>query len=241
MPRFFLPAPPPDGWVTVEGEDAQHISRSLRMKVGDELLFCDGQGTDYRCALTALSPSLVTAQVLERFDCQSEPALKLHLYQALPKADKLEWIIQKAVELGASSITPVLTSRCISRPQKDQLDKKLARWNKIAQEAAKQSGRGILPPVHPLLSWEEALAQASAQGPSILCYEGGGAPLGTFVQPGTSALSLFVGAEGGFSPDEVALAKQYHCSPATLGPRILRCETAPLCAISILMYLSDHP
>ena len=148
MPRFFVP--PFSGEETaVTGEDGRHIARSLRMKVGEPLTLCDGVGTDYQCEITGFSGEKVWVRVLERAPSQSEPSIKVTVYQGIPKGDKMDAIVQKAVELGACEIVPVAMRRCVSRPDEKSAAKKTARWQKIADEAAKQSGRGILPQVLP--------------------------------------------------------------------------------------------
>ena len=172
---------------------------------------------------------------------QSEPDVRVHLYQAMPKADKMETIIQKAVELGAASITPVMTRRCVSRPDAKSMDKKLVRYNRIALEAAKQCGRGVVPPVLPLLELPQALEQMQRTGCPILFYENATAPAKQVIAKARESgkeleIAVLIGAEGGFDEDEVALAMERGCHILSLGKRILRCETAPLAALTILMY-----
>lgn len=237
MPRFFID-PPSSFPVTLAGEDARHISRSLRMTVGEELILCDGQGTDYQCAIESIGPDTVTARLLSSGPSKGEPSLFVTLYQGLPKSDKMELIVQKAVELGVSRIVPMLTSRCISRPDGKAASKKQDRWQKIAFEAAKQCGRGRIPEVAPLIPLTEAARGHDAI--SILFYEGGGAPLSSLSIPQTGRASIFIGPEGGFDASEVELLQQRGVIPATLGPRILRTETAPLAALSVLMFLSGN-
>lgn len=238
MPRFFVPEPVTDQ-VVFDGEDAHHIARSLRMKSGEELTLCDGKGFDYRCVIESVGERVVL-RVLEQTPTHSEPDVQLHLYQALPKGTKLEWIIQKSVELGVASITPVLTSRCIVRSTYDAFEKKRQRYQKIANEAAKQSGRGILPQVKPLLTYRQAVEEVSTEELAILFYECGGSSVRELATPQTKKISFFVGSEGGFSLDEVELAKSKGVSLAGLGPRILRCETAPLCALSLFLYATQN-
>ena len=158
MPRFFTQDITETGGC-ITGEDAKHIAKVLRMKVGDELTVCDTKGRDYDCMIEEIGAGEVRLKVLSVAPSQSEPDVRVHLYQAMPKADKMETIIQKAVELGAASITPVMTRRCVSRPDAKSMDKKLVRYNRIALEAAKQCGRGVVPPVLPLLELPQALEQ----------------------------------------------------------------------------------
>ncbi|MCI8554387.1 MAG: 16S rRNA (uracil(1498)-N(3))-methyltransferase [Clostridiales bacterium] len=252
MPRFFLDlallatAAPVQGEqatparVPVTGADARHIRGALRMRCGDRLTLCDGAGNDYFCEITGFGEELVELRVLYRTPTVCEPTVKITLYQGLPKADKMEWIIQKAVELGVSRIVPVETARCVARLSGRE-EKKQARWQRIADEAAGQCGRGMLPPVHSPLDWRRALEDMTAAGlPSIVCYEGGGEPLSALVTPQTRGLSLFIGPEGGFEPEEVEALKERGARAATLGKRILRCETAPLAALAALMTLTGN-
>lgn len=239
MPRFFT-GPIEGQTYTIVGEDASHIAKSLRMAPGEALTLCDGQGFDYRCEIRGLSSGSVQVEVLEKHPNQSEPSVRFTLYQGLPKSDKMDLIVQKAVELGISSIVPMQTSRCVSRPDAKSMEKKRQRWQKIALEAAKQSGRGSIPQVLPLTDFSRALEQAAQDELCLFFYEGGGAPLRTLASPSLSRCSLLVGPEGGFAPEEVALAQSAGAQQATLGPRILRTETAPLAALSALLYATGN-
>ena len=240
MPRFFTQDITEAGGC-ITGEDAKHIAKVLRMKVGDELTVCDTKGRDYDCMIEEIGAGEVRLKVLSVAPSQSEPDVRVHLYQAMPKADKMETIIQKAVELGAASITPVMTRRCVSRPDAKSMDKKLVRYNRIALEAAKQCGRGVVPPVLPLLELPQALEQMQRTGCPILFYENATAPAKQVIAKAMERgkepeIAVLIGAEGGFDEDEVALAMEYGCHVLSLGKRILRCETAPLAALNILMY-----
>ncbi len=222
----------------ITGENANHISRSLRMKKGEELTICDSAGIRHDCTIESIDSDAVTVRVESSYPCENEPDTNVVLYQALPKGDKTEFIIQKAVELGASKIVPVLTSRCISRPDEKSMKKKLERWNKIALAASMQSRRGNPIEVMPLMTFEEAAKQAGDT--AVICYELGGSPLGELPQLKRRNISLFIGSEGGFEKDEVELILKNGGSAATLGNRILRAETAPLAALSIIMYLTGN-
>ena len=240
MPRFFTQDITEAGGC-ITGEDAKHIAKVLRMKVGDELTVCDTKGRDYDCMIEEIGAGEVRLKVLSVAPSQSEPDVHVHLYQAMPKADKMETIIQKAVELGAASITPVMTRRCVSRPDAKSMDKKLVRYNRIALEAAKQCGRGVVPPVLPLLELPQALEQMQRTGCPILFYENATAPAKQVIAKARESgkeleIAVLIGAEGGFDEDEVALAMERGCHILSLGKRILRCETAPLAALTILMY-----
>ncbi len=240
MPRFFIDDTPAVGDATViEGADARHIAGALRMTIGEALTLCDGKGTDFACTITGVERESVTLRVETATPTTAEPSLAVTLYMGLPKGDKMELIIQKAVELGVTAIVPVATARCIVKLDGKDAAKKQARWQKIANEAAGQSGRGILPVVETPITWKQALARFEQEN-TLLCYEGGGAPIGQLVSPADTAVSLVVGPEGGFDPAEVEAVTAVGGRVATLGPRILRCETAPLAAIAVLMEKSGN-
>lgn len=235
MPRFFTQTISQQSG-TITGDDAKHIARVLRMKVGDPLTVCDTKGYDYECMIEALDDHQVQLKVLDMLPSQSEPTVKVHLYQAMPKADKLELIVQKAVELGVDAITPVMTRRCVSKPDQKSMAKKLERYNRIALEAAKQSGRGKVPQVLPMLELPAALAQMQQADCAILFYENATAPARQVIQQAGKEIAVLIGAEGGFDEEEVLQAQQAGCQVLSLGKRILRCETAPLAALSIIMF-----
>lgn len=236
MPRFFLEKMNTEAPV-ITGNDARHIGFSLRMKPGEILTVCAG-GTDYKCSIDKITEDAVFLHILESRLCAAEPSIELTLYQAVPKLDKLETIIQKSVELGASRIVPVLTRRCISRPK--DFAKKLERLNKIALEAAKQSGRGIIPEVMPIIDFKTAVSQMSETDCPIMLYEEGGVRFSELNTEGKKSFSLLIGSEGGFDPEEAEYAKNAGINTVWLGERILRCETAPLTAISILMFITKN-
>lgn len=239
MPRFFIP-PTEEKTVRIQGDDASHITRSLRMQVGDAIVLSDGQGFDYSGTLSSLGQGFVDVSILEKAENQTEPQVKITLYQALPKGDKLSFIVEKTVELGGVEIVPVLTSRCISRPNPKSMERKIQRYQKTAEEAAKQSDRGMIPRVAPLLSFSEALEQAKAHDLSLLFYELETTPLREILTPDriehTQSIGVFIGSEGGFSPKEVDEAEKAGLVSASLGARILRAETAPIAALSALFY-----
>ena len=239
MPRFFVEHADPEQ-IIITGEDANHIGRALRMRTGEELTVC-AQGMDYRCEITRITESEVFLRPLTITPCAAEPTVSVTLYQAVPKQDKLAEIVQKAVELGACRIVPVLTSRCVARPSKNDFEKKRQRLQKIAVSAAKQSGRGIIPEVAPLLSWKEALQDMQQQDISVMLYEEeGGVRFGEVPLEGKHSIALFIGSEGGISEEEAQQAVNAGLHRVWLGSRILRCETAPTAAISILMYLTKN-
>lgn len=239
MPRFFVECGDPDE-IVITGEDARHIGRSLRMRTGELLTVC-AQGVDYACEITRITDSEVFLHPLHAAPCAAEPTVQITLYQAVPKQDKLAEIVQKSVELGVTRIVPVLTSRCVARPAKQDFEKKRDRLRKIALSAAKQSGRGIIPEVAPLHTWQEALDSMQAQELSVMLYEEqGGVRFGEVPLAGAQRIGLFIGSEGGISEEEAAQAVAAGIHRVWLGKRILRCETAPTAAISVLMYLTGN-
>ena len=239
MPRFFVPDLSGDV-LTLSGEDGRHAAKSLRCRVGEELELCDGGGAECLCAVAAVEGDTLTLRVVERRPSRGELPCRVSLYQGLPKGDKLELIVQKAVELGAAEIVPVLTQRCVSRPDSRAVEKKRERLQKIALEAAKQSGRGVIPQVAPLLDFPAALAEMARAACPLFFYEGGGEPLGKALSARPGSIALMVGPEGGFDPAEAQAARNAGLRVCTLGPRILRCETAPLYALSAIGYVYEN-
>ena len=217
-------------------ETARHISKSLRMKQGEALTLVTPQKEQLDCVITAVSADSVEVEITSRKPCENEPDVEITLYQALPKGDKMEYIIQKCVELGITRIVPVISARCISRPDEKSLAKKQVRWQKIAKEAASQSRRGIIPKLEPAVSFKEAVKQCSQNEQNIIFYELGGESVKTLIKNKPESIGIFIGSEGGFEQAEVELAEQNGAKAATLGKRILRAETAPLAALSIIMY-----
>lgn len=240
MPRFFVtPDAVADGRVSVVDGDAYHIARSLRMAVGDEITVCDGTGREYLCRLARIRDEVCDADILEEKASSSESPTEITLYMAYPKSDKLELIIQKAVELGAVRIVPFESSRCIKRPKAEKIEKQTARLARIAEEAAKQCGRARLPGVTEPISFRAMLEAAGQASLSLFCYEGQGARSLREVlnEAGTpESISVIVGSEGGFSPEEAEAAISAGLTAVNLGPRILRCETAPMYALSAISY-----
>lgn len=238
MPRFFVePTAIADGLITIAGDDARHIARSLRMAVGDEVTACDGGGTDYLCRLSKIRDEECTAEILSKSESRAEPRHKITLYMAYPKGDKLETVVQKAVELGAHKILPFESERCIKRPAPEKAEKQTARLQRIADEAAKQCGRGILPTVGTPVSFATMLSEIKSHTLTLFCYEKESAVTIRFAIEGaadTSDIGVIVGAEGGFSEREAAAITAEGAKCVTLGPRILRCETAPDYALSVI-------
>lgn len=240
MPRFFLSAPDSEsGYFDISGDSAHHISFSLRMRCGEHITVCDGEGNDYECVIRNMDGQTVRAEILEKRPTVTEPPVRIRLYQSVPKGDKFDYIVQKAVELGISEIVPVYSSRCIVKPDAKSEEKRLARLGKIAEEAAKQCGRGIIPHVLPYMRYTDAIK--TVEGPSFLCYEDERSYslkeyLGEFAGKGEKKLNFFVGPEGGYAKDEVDLALQNGIPSAKLGNRILRSETASGFVLSCIAY-----
>lgn len=235
MPRFFIDTPP-QGMVFLDGETGTHITRSLRMKPGETLTLCAGDGLDHQCTITECTPQGAWVRVDDTAPSKGEPAVQVTVCQCLPKGDKLETITQKAVELGAVAIWPILSSRCISRPDAKASAKKQQRLQKIALEAAQQSERGIVPPVLETSPLKEALRTAADQGTILFCYEKGTVSFRSAISGDETRYFVFVGPEGGFSEEEAELAHSFGANMLTLGNRILRTETAPLAALAAICY-----
>lgn len=233
MVRFFVQPEELAGKVAaLSGENAQH-AKVLRLREGERVLLCDGQGRE---ALCQVLPS-GKMEVLERRESQSEAAVQVSVYLAYPKADKMEHVIQKATELGAYEIVAFPSARCVSRPEEKALKKKQERWQKIAQSAAEQSGRGRIPQVLTLPSLADALRRGAEADKALLFYENEQAhTLKAALAGSYRTVALLTGPEGGLEEREVAQAAAAGFQVCTLGRRILRCETAPLCALSAVMY-----
>ena len=236
MVRFFVTSEElAQDEVNLTAENAQH-AKVLRLKPGEQVLICDGEGNEAICQV--ISSEEWTLRVRERRASLSEAAVKVSVYMAFPKADKLEHVIQKATELGAYEIVAFPSARCVSRPDEKSLKKKLERWQKIAASAAEQSGRGRIPEVLVLKSASEALSRAARADKALLFYEHEEALTLKMALSGGGyrTVSLLTGPEGGLEEAEVAQAREAGLQVCTLGRRILRCETAPLCALSAVMY-----
>ena len=224
----------------IEGEDARHISKSLRMKVGESLTLCTLDGRRHECEITAFSTDSVTVKVLSSTICEQEPSVKITLFMALTKGDKMDDIVQKSVELGVYEIVPVLTARCISRPDEKQIKKKVQRWQKISDNAASQSRRGIIPQVKDMMTLKEASDICNSFDKAIVFYECGGEKLRDIIDEDIKTLAMFVGSEGGFEESEIDILKANGVTPTTLGTRILRAQTAPIAGITAVMYQTKN-
>ena len=242
MTRFFVtPEELAPEFLVLTGENAQH-AKVLRLKNGEDVLVCDGQGNECLCTISDVSPGQISLVVKKRLESETEARVCASVYMAFSKGDKFEHVIQKATELGAYEIVAFPSNRCVSRPDDKSLKKKLERWQKIAASAAEQSGRGRIPEVLVLGSYKEALSRAAQCDKAILFYENERATtLRMALEAGAyNSISLLTGPEGGLEEKEVAQAMEAGLQVCTLGRRILRCETAPLCALSAVMYASGE-
>ncbi|MBR1482387.1 MAG: 16S rRNA (uracil(1498)-N(3))-methyltransferase [Ruminococcus sp.] len=221
------------------GDAAKHI-RVLRLREGEPLTIVTPSGEQCEAVLTGSAADAASARIVSRRPCENEPDVFVTLYQALPKGDKMDFIVQKCVELGVSRIVPMLTARCVSRPDAKALTKKRDRWQKIALQAAMQSRRGIIPTVEDCVSFAQATEAAQANDRNLFFYEMGGASVRTLLTGKPKTVGMFIGSEGGFEEAEAARAIAQGAQAATLGKRILRAETAPLAALSIIMYQTDN-
>lgn len=242
MVRFFVSSEELNqNFLVLTGDNAAH-AKVLRLKAGEKVLVCDGQGQECLCTVSDIASGQVSLVVDSRTASETEASVKVSVYMAFPKSDKLEHVIQKATELGGYEIVAFPSSRCVSRPDEKSLAKKLDRWQKIAASAAEQSGRGRIPKVRVLQSYDAALTEARQADRAILFYENERATTLRMVleEKPFGSISLLTGPEGGLEEKEVEKAKAAGLQICTLGRRILRCETAPLCALSAVMYAAGE-
>ncbi len=227
--------------IIITGSDVNHIRNVLRMKPGEEIAVSNGtDGREYRCGIESFTEDEVICSLRFVKEDGVELPSRIHLFQGLPKADKMELIVQKAVELGAYEVIPVAARRCVVRLDEKKAASRISRWQGIAEAAAKQSRRGIIPQVHPVMNMREAVAYAHTMEVKLIPYElaenmGHTKEVLEAVKPGTD-IAVFIGPEGGFEQEEIELAMAAGIEPVTLGRRILRTETAGLTVLSWLMY-----
>ena len=240
MAWFFTKDPITSEHYTITGEDASHIARSLRMKAGEELTLCTEDGRRHDCVIESVEKDAIKVRVLSSTVCEQEPTAEIHLFVALLKGDKFDDVVQKAVELGAVSVTPFLSARCISRPDEKAMQKKIARWQKIADNAASQSRRGMIPIIHPCADISELPKILSGYDQAIVLYECGGRPLKELIGQKDKSIALITGTEGGFEEEEIKRLEEAGVKVATLGRRILRAQTAPVAALCAAMLLTGN-
>lgn len=238
MPHRYFTTDIADGSAYLNGADAHHLAVVLRAKAGDDVTVCDGLGTDYACRVRLAGKERVEMDIISSHPSESEPHTAVTLYVDYPKQDKLETIIQKATELGAVRVVPFFSRYCVAAPKNEE--KKNVRYQRVALEAAKQSGRGRVPEVTMPLSFDEMLRDAAACDTVLFCDEAGGAPLHSRLKDTAHSVAIVTGSEGGFSREEAEKAAAAGFLPVGLGPRILRCETAPLAALSVVMALTGN-
>ena len=228
-------------------EDAGHISRVLRLNIGDKIIVFNGIGGEFHCVLSEVDKSECIATIEEIHECASEPKLKVTLFQGIPKREKMEWIIQKCTELGVSEIYPVITKFTVVKfaNEKDKIAK-AERWQKIALEASKQCGRGVVPIVHLPIPFDESVKKASQLDSAIMPYEvlalDKKKDFRTCLANNTNCenMGIIIGPEGGFCESEAKLANANGIDLAGLGARILRTETAAIAALAIVMYENEE-
>ncbi|MDF2839255.1 MAG: hypothetical protein K0Q99_26 [Clostridia bacterium] len=229
--------------IYIDGEDVQHISRVLRLKEGDKIVVCDQQGMDYSVAIESISKHTVKTRIIEKENSKGEPSIEVVLYQGIPKSTKMDLIIQKCTEMGITRIVPVITARTVVRleSEKDEI-KKVARWTKIGEEAAKQSARGIVPQIDMPMNLEQALQDSKQLDLVLIPYEWEEKVSVKSALKGKEpkGIGFFVGPEGGFDTFEIDKAKQNNLVPVTLGNRIMRTETAGLAMLTCIMYEYDQ-
>lgn len=246
MQHFFVTPEQVEGeYIRITGTDVNHIRNVLRMKKKEQLEISDGNNLKYLCEIESMENSEVRARILKRYETDTEPAADIILFQGLPKSDKMEWIVQKAVELGVHEIVPVATKRAVVKLDEKKARKKTERWQAISESAAKQAGRGIVPEVKNVMSYDEALSYAAGLTHVLIPYE-----LAQGMEETKKRFSeirkketvgIFIGPEGGFEKEEVQKAmEKAGAKPVTLGKRILRTETAGLAVLSVLMYLLEE-
>lgn len=247
MQRFFVEPYQVDEerhCIHIAGSDVNHIKNVLRMKNGEELWISNGEGREYHCKIEAYAEAEVLLHILYVQEPDYELPNRIYLFQGLPKADKMELIIQKAVELGAYQVIPVETKRCVVKLDTKKAEKKVTRWQQIAESAAKQSKRMLVPKIHSVMSYREALIYAQELDICLIPYELAKGMKATkelldTIAPGQS-VGIFIGPEGGFEEEEVDAAVAAGAKPITLGRRILRTETAGLAILSVLMFQLEN-
>lgn len=246
MQRFFVtPDQVGEDKIRIQGSDVNHMKNVLRMRPGEEVMVSDGNNRQYRCRVEDYPDGEAVLAILEAGLVDTELPSRIYLFQGLPKQEKMELIVQKAVELGVCQVIPVQTRRCVVKLDAKKAAKKVQRWQQIAESAAKQAGRGYIPVVSEVMTFQEALAFSEALDIRLIPYELADGMEGTRkildgIRPGQS-VGIFIGPEGGFEKEEVSRAVEAGTMPITLGKRILRTETAGIAVLSILMYRLEKP
>lgn len=249
MPHRYFTTEVSNGTAILRGKDAHHLSRVMRAKTGETVILCDGKAIEYTATITGFGEDTVEFAVEEGYPSTAEPDIEVTLYAGYPKQDKLEDIIRHGVELGCSHFVPFFSRYCVAAPKKEE--QKNARYNKISVEAAKQCGRGILPEVKmPLKNFNEVCKEFDQYDLVLFFYECGGDPLRILLEEAQASLpccnterlkiAVITGSEGGFAAEEAEAAAKAGAKTVGLGPRILRCETAPLAVLASVMTLTGN-
>lgn len=240
MPRFFVEQNQIiEDKIEINGQDVRHIRDVLRLDYNALIEVCNGRGTDYDCIIEEINKESIVARILNEKISKSEPKTKVILFQSLIKGDKIEWVIQKSIEIGVNEIIPMQTTFCVSKMDKSKkADAKVKRWNKIAQSAAKQSGRGIIPTVHNPITFTKALELCKEMDLALIAYEKEDQQNLKTQLKGLEGktIGVLIGPEGGFSKEEVLKAEEAGIKAITLGARILRSETASISLVSNILY-----
>ena len=245
MQHFFVDASQvSEETIRIEGSDVNHMKNVLRMRIGEEVTVSDGQGKEYLCQVLDFEEEQVQLKIVETKASDAELPSKIYLFQGLPKSDKMELIIQKAVELGVAEIVPMATKRAVVKLDAKKAAKKVQRWNEIAKSAAKQSKRGMIPEVKSVMSFKEAVEYGKSMDMLLIPYEDAEGIVHSrqVVESvkGKKSLGIYIGPEGGFPEEEVSLAMEAGAEPITLGHRILRTETAGMALLSVLMFMLEE-
>ena len=243
MPKFFVKQSNiKDGHIIIDGSDLNHIKNVFRFSIGDNLTLSDGNGMDYYVEILEQNSKYINSRIINRYPTNSEPCVNVTLYQGIPKSTKMDFIIQKTVELGVHEVVPVLCDRTVVKFSTDKdVKKKVERWQKIASEASKQCGRGIIPNVRDVITLKEAVDESIKFDLSIIPYEKEKINmLKNAIERNAKNVSVFIGPEGGFTTQEVEMSIKNNIVPVTLGNRILRAETASIYTMSVIMYELDQ-
>ncbi len=243
MPKFFIAKEDIfEDKITISGGDAVHIAKVLRLTEGDKITLCDGVGLDYAGEITESNKDSVTVNILSKTPCLAEPSVSVTLFQGLPKQGKMDFIIEKCTELGISRIVPVMMHRCVANVRDEKAEKKLSRWRKIAAESVKQCGRGVIPEINDVLSFQDAVRMATDLELCLAAYENERNVSLKSALSGKSpkSVGIFIGPEGGFEESEIKMLLSTGIPSVTLGRRILRTETAGQAVLTAIMYELDE-
>lgn len=247
MPKFFVKSEQikDDKIINIIGEDVKHISKVLRAKIGDEINICNSDnGYNYLCNILKVEETNIICNIKEKLDSISEPNVYIHVIQGLPKSDKMEWIIEKGTEIGVSEFTPIRMKYCVCKAEGKDAIKKVERWNKISEVAAKQSGRDYIPKVNPILNFEKVYQIIEKCDIVLVAYEKEKNISLKHelenIKIKNPTIGVIIGPEGGISEEEINFLKEKNAKVITLGPRILRTETAPLVISGNILYALEN-